>query len=170
MAKAIQEAKIELPVDCHLLLTISEEVGSGASAILHQDVAEMVSIDNGTTAPGQNSSEFGVTVAMADSTGPFDYHLTHRLLQLCQEFDIPYQRDIFRYYRSDSAAALEAGNDLRTALICFGIDASHGYERIHWSALNALIELLSVYVQSPPVYGRDRYEIGPRAGFPTVPD
>ncbi len=168
-AKAVCDAKIALPVDCYLLFTISEEVGSGASAVLHQDVAEMVTIDNGVTAPGQNSSEFGVTLAMADMTGPFDYHLTRRLIQLCQEFSIPHQRDVFRYYRSDSAAAIEAGNDLRTSLICFGIDASHGYERIHWSSLEALIQLLIVYLQSPPIYERDRQSIGPRAGFPTVP-
>ncbi|MGB0743860.1 MAG: M20/M25/M40 family metallo-hydrolase, partial [Opitutales bacterium] len=33
-AKYIVENKIELPVECHLIFTISEEVGSGASAIL----------------------------------------------------------------------------------------------------------------------------------------
>jgi peptidase M42 family hydrolase len=168
-AKAVIEAGVRLPVDCHLLFTISEEVGSGASAALHQDVAEMVTVDNGTTAPGQNSSEFGVTVAMADMSGPFDYHLTHRLIQLCQEFEIPYQRDVFRYYRSDSAAAVEAGNDLRTSLIAFGIDASHGYERIHWHALESLIRLLTVYMQSPPLFGRDRVDMGPRYGFPSLP-
>lgn len=169
LAKALRETDIALPVDCHLLFTISEEVGSGASAILHQDVAEMVTIDNGTTAPGQNSSEFGVTVAMADMSGPFDYHLTHRLLELCKEFAIPHQRDVFRYYRSDSAAAVEAGNDLRTSLVCFGIDASHGYERIHCHALESLVQLLLVYVQSRPLYERDRFDIGPRPGFPTLP-
>jgi len=51
-AKAIMESGVKLPVDCHLLFTISEEVGSGASAALHQDVAEMLTLDNGTTAPG----------------------------------------------------------------------------------------------------------------------
>lgn len=164
--KAVREAGLTLPVDCHPLFTVSEEVGSGASAVLHQDVAEMITLDNGTTAPGQNSSEYGVTLCMADMSGPFDYHLTHRLLQLCREFEIPHQRDIFRYYRSDSAAALEAGNDLRTALATFGIDGSHGYERIHWNALDSLIQLVTVYMQSPPVYRRDRYDIGPRNGFP----
>ncbi len=168
-AKALVEAGAPLPVDCHLLFTISEEVGSGASAALHQDVAEMVTIDNGTTAPGQNSSEFGVTIAMADMSGPFDYHLTHRLILLCQEFDIRHQRDIFKYYRSDSAAAVEAGNDLRTALVAFGIDASHGYERIHWDAIESLVKLLTVYMQSPPLYGRDKEDMGPRMGFPTQP-
>ena len=129
----------------------------------------MITIDNGTTAPGQNSSEFGVTIAMADMSGPFDFHLTHRLIQLCQEYGIRHQRDLFRYYRSDSAAAVEAGNDLRTALLTFGIDASHGYERIHWNALESLATLLTIYMQSPSVYRRDRYDMGPRAGFPTLP-
>lgn len=169
LAKEVQTSGLELPVACHLLFTISEEVGSGASAVLHQDVAEMVSIDNGTTAPGQNSSEYGVTIAMADMTGPFDYHLTHRLIQLCQEFDIPHQRDVFRYYRSDSASALEAGNDLRTSLITFGVDASHGYERVHWNALESLIQLLILYIQSPALYSRDREDLGPRLGFSTQP-
>jgi peptidase M42 family hydrolase len=169
LAKGLVQHRVALPVDCHLLFTISEEVGSGASAVLHGDVAEMVTIDNGTTAPGQNSSEFGVTLAMADMSGPFDYHLNHRLIELCKEFGIRHQRDVFRYYRSDSAAAVEAGNDLRTALIAFGVDASHGYERIHWDALRSLVELLTVYVQSPPLFGRDRYDMGPRPGFPTQP-
>jgi len=166
--KAVKEAGVALPVDCHPMFTISEEVGSGASAALQQDVAEMITIDNGTTAPGQNSSEFGVTICMADMSGPFDYHLTHRLIQLCQELGIRHQRDVFRYYRSDSAAAVEAGNDLRTALITFGIDGSHGYERIHWDALRSLGGLLTGYMQSPPLSPRDRFDLGPRAGFSTM--
>jgi len=168
-AKSIVESEVALPVDCHLLFTISEEVGSGASAVLQQDVAEMVTIDNGTTAPGQNSSEHGATIAMADSSGPYDYHLTQRLLDLCREFDIPHQRDVFKYYHSDSAAATAAGNDLRTALICFGIDGSHGWERIHMSALTSLVQLVTYYVQSRPLYMRDRFELGPLPGFPTQP-
>ncbi len=166
--KAVKEAGVTLPVDCHPLFTISEEIGSGASAALHQDVAEMLTIDNGTTAPGQNSSEFGVTICMADMSGPFDYHLTQRVIQLCQEFGIRHQRDVFRYYRSDSAAAVDAGNDLRTALVTFGVDGSHGYERIHWDSLRCLGELLTVYMQSPPLSPRDRFDLGPRTGFSTM--
>ncbi len=150
--KAVVDSGVELPVDCHPLFTISEEVGSGASAVLHGDVAEMLTLDNGTTAPGQNSSEFGVTFCMADMSGPFDLSLTRRLIQLCQEFEIHHQRDVFKYYRSDSAAAVEAGNDLRTALATFGIDGSHGWERIHWNALESLAELVAIYVQSPPLW------------------
>ncbi len=165
-AKAVVDAAVLLPIDCHLLFTISEEVGSGASAVLHGDVAELVTVDNGTTAPGQNSQEMGVTIAMRDSVGPFDYHLTHRLLQLASEFHIRHQRDAFRHYRCDSASAIEAGNDIRTALLCFGIDGSHGYERIHLDALRSLAQLIALYMQTELTVARDHYRLGPVEGFP----
>jgi len=148
VAREIRRRNVTLPMDCHLLFTISEEVGSGASAILHGDVAEMLTIDAGPAAPGQNTDEHGVTVCLKDSSGPFDYHLTRKLLDLCRDFAIPHRRDIFKYYRCDSASAIESGNDIRTALVCFGTDATHGYERCHEESLRALGELLGYYVQS----------------------
>lgn len=150
--KALKESKIKIPVDCHLLFTITEEVGSGASAVLDGDISELISIDNATCAPGQNSHATGVTIAMGDSTGPFDYHLTHHLIQLCQGFSIPHSRDIFRHYRCDSASAVAAGNDLRTALVAFGLDASHGYERCHIQSLYNLSKLICHYIRSEPIY------------------
>lgn len=166
-AKAIRKMKNPPPVDCHLLFTISEETGSGASAVLHQDVAEMVTVDNATPAEGQNSKEFGVTIAMMDSSGPFDYHLSRKLLDLCHRHDIEHQRDIFRYYRCDSASAVEAGNDIRTALVSFGVDSSHGYERTHIDALVPLAQLLVHYIGSEETIKRDREELGPLEGFPS---
>ncbi|MGE0255043.1 MAG: osmoprotectant NAGGN system M42 family peptidase [Alphaproteobacteria bacterium] len=166
---ALRAIKRVPPVAVHFLFTIAEEVGVGASAVLHGDVASMVTIDNGTTAPGQNSRETGVTVAMADQTGPFDYHLTQKLLRLARENDIPHQRDVFRYYRSDSAAALEAGNDIRTALLTFGIDASHGWERIHLDALVDLARLVAVYVMSEVELPRDANEMASLKGFTRQP-
>lgn len=157
--KALVEAGIEPDVDTFWLFTIAEEVGVGASSALGEDVAAIVSVDNGVTAPGQNSDEFGVTIAMADQTGPFDYHLTRKLVKLARDNDIRFQKDVFRYYRSDSAAALVAGHDVRTALITFGIDASHGYERIHMHALRSLAELMTAYVASPVEITRDVDEI-----------
>jgi len=165
-ARAIKRSKLELPIDCHLLFTISEEVGVGASHVLHGDVAELVSIDNGTIAPGQNTSEYGVTISMQDSSGPFDWHLTRHMLALCRENGIEHSRDVFRYYRSDAAAALEAGNDIRTALLCFAVDASHGYERTHVDSLHALGCLLVHYMQSEPLFRRDTEPLGPVGDLP----
>lgn len=167
--RAMREEKIKLELDAHWVFTIAEEVGIGAASVLTSDIASMVAVDNGTSAPGQNSAEFGVTIAMADQSGPFDYHLTKKMVRLCQENDIRYQKDIFRHYRSDSASALEAGHDVRTALITFGIDASHGYERIHMNALRSVAELVTAYLSSPVEIRRDARETGSLAGFTTQP-
>src|SRR3546814_17626653 len=90
------DGEIETPVDIHFIFTITEEVGSGASSVLLDHVVSMVSIDNGTTAPGQTSSEFGATIAIADPVGPFDYHLTRTLIPLCEQTHIHHQHDAFR--------------------------------------------------------------------------
>lgn len=169
-AKAVTEAGRILPVECHLIFTIAEEVGVGASGTLHGDIAEMVSVDNGTFAPGQNTSEFGVTIAAMDSSGPFDYHLVRFLVEQCRENGIPFSRDVFNYYRSDAASAIEAGNDVRTCLVCFGLDASHGYERVHLESLESLSRLLGVYMQSDRIIRRDRKEMGPIDDFPFQPE
>lgn len=157
------------PVDSYWLFTIAEEVGHGAAAILLPEIASMVAVDNGTSAPGQNSSEFGVTLSMADMSGPFDYHLTRKLSRLCETHDIRYQKDVFRYYRSDSASAIEAGADVRTALATFGVDASHGYERIHMHALRSLAELISAYVTSDVGIPRDSQAMSDLEGFTSQP-
>lgn len=153
-ARAAVEAGVALPVDCHLLFTISEEVGVGASHVLHGDVAELVAVDNGTIAPGQNTCGHGVTIVMQDMSGPFDWHLTRELIRICQEHRIVHSRDVFRYYRSDAASALEAGNDIRTALVCFALDSSHGYERTHIESLTAVAELVTLYMQTPALFPR----------------
>lgn len=167
--KALSESGETPPVDMFWLFTIAEEVGHGAASILVPDIAYLVAVDNGTSAPGQHSSEFGVTVAMADQTGPFDYHLTRQLFGMAIENDIRVQKDIFRHYRSDSASAIEAGADVRTALLTFGVDASHGYERIHMHALRSLAELLTCYSLSEIDIPRDKKGTSGLRGFPRQP-
>src|SRR3546814_4124801 len=68
------QSGVELPHTSHILITIAEEVGQGASHGLHADVAEMLSIDNAVCAPGQHSIENGITVPMADMTGRSEEH------------------------------------------------------------------------------------------------
>ena len=165
--KAVAESGVELPVTSHLLVTIAEEVGHGASHGLHKDVAEMVSIDSAVVAPGQQSAETGVTVAMQDMTGPFDYHLTRRLSALCREHGIEHRRDVFRFYRSDVAAAIEAGAEMRAALVGFGVDATHGHERTTMHAIRSVAELVTVYLQSDLTFADwDAHRRGDLEDFP----
>lgn len=163
--EAMQRQQLVTPVDTYWLFTIGEEVGVGASAALVPEIASLVAIDNGTSAPGQASQEFGVTLAMADQTGPFDYHLSKKLHHICRDQGIPVQKDVFRYYRSDAASAVEAGHDVRTALITFGVDASHGYERIHLHALMSNAKLAVHYATSEVQIERDAEEISGLRGF-----
>ncbi len=163
--KAVREAGRLPPVNAYPLFTITEEVGSGSSAALHGEIAEMVSLDISIAAPGQNTDEHATTICVQDMSGPFDYHLTHKLIGLAEEHGIRHRRDVFKYYRSDSAAAVEAGNDIRTALIGFGADASHAQERTHRDALEALAQLSAAYILSDPVARRDKKTLASLDGF-----
>ena len=169
VARDFVQFGVQPAVHTNLFFTIFEEVGSGASSILHPEISEMVALDNATNAPESASSEDGVTIAMGDMTGPFDYHLTHKLVALAQEHGIRHSRDVFRHYRCDVASAVEAGFDIRTGLLCFAVDASHGYERTHLDSVAALHQLVAAYLQSPPTFARDCTQVGPLAGFPQQP-
>jgi len=168
-ARAVQRQKLDLPANCYLLFTIFEEVGSGASSIFFGDIAEMVVIDHAPVSEDQNSTEYGLTIGMMDQTGPFDYHLSRKLTSLCEAHRIAHCTDVFRYYRSDSASAIEAGNDTRTALVGFGLDGSHGNERTHISSLEAVAQLIGLYVQSEPTFIRDKNDLASLDGFPHQP-
>jgi peptidase M42 family hydrolase len=168
--KSAVSSEIDLPVDCHFIFTIFEEVGSGASSAVYGDVAEMLVIDHAPVAPSQNAIENGVTIGMMDQTGPFDYHLSRRLINLCRRYGINMTRDVFKHYRSDSASAIEAGSDTRTALVCFGVDGSHGYERTQMSSLVAVADLLVLFIQSDPTFIRDKDDLATLKGFPHQPD
>jgi peptidase M42 family hydrolase len=166
--KALIERGEDLAVGAHLLITVAEEVGHGASSGLNSDVAELVSVDSAVVAPGQHSTETGLNLAMQDLHGPFDYHLTRRLHRLATQHGIEANRDVFRFYRSDVASALEAGAETRAALIGFGVDATHGHERTHLDGIVATAELLALYLQTDLTFARwDAKPSGPLEDFPS---
>ena len=166
--KSLVDAKVTPRVSAHLLVTIAEEVGHGATHGLDTDVAEMVAVDNAVVSGGQQSREDCANIAMLDSTGPFDYHFSRRLIALCQEHDVPHRRDTYRFYRSDAASAVEAGLEMRTALVGFGVDSSHGHERTHLDGIRSVAELLSLYLQTDLTFPDwDATERGPLEEFPS---
>jgi len=149
--KVIKAHNITPAIDLFAVFTITEEVGTGAGSSLANHVAEFVGIDIGPVATDQNARESGVTLCAQDTSGPFDYHMLNKLKGICQSHAIDHQIDVFRYYYSDANSAIKAGHDVREALITFGTDATHGYERTHISSLEALVQLICYYVQSHPV-------------------
>ncbi len=150
--KYIRESGRRPAIDLQAIFTITEEVGTGAGSSLSGEVVEFVGIDIGPVAPGQNARETGVTLCAQDTSGPFDYHMLQKFKGLCRKYAIEHQIDVFRYYYSDANSAVKAGHDVRDALITFGTDATHGYERTHLSSLESIATLLCVYAFSKPIY------------------
>ena len=150
--KCITESGVAPAIDFQAIFTVTEEVGTGAGASLSAEVVEFVGIDIGPVAPGQNARETGVTLCAQDTSGPFDYHMLRMLKGLCRDHGIDFQVDVFRYYYSDANSAIKAGHEVRDALITFGTDATHGYERTHINGLESIARLLIAYSACPQLF------------------
>ena len=145
--KMLVEEKRRPRLTTHCYFSTSEEVGFGASSGVPEGTGELIAVDMGAVGFGQESDEYSVAICAKDSTGPFDYCLRERLVELCRQQGIPCKVDIYPHYGSDAAAALRAGNDVVTGLIGPGIDASHSLERTHRKALLATVRLVLAYLE-----------------------
>lgn len=144
--KYLVENDIELPYTVNFLISNYEEVGHGASFVPSK-TKEFLSIDMGTPGPGQNSSEYSACICAKDSTGPYDFEMKKRLVNICKNNNIPYKIDIYPHYGSDASAALRAGWDIKAGLIGTGVYASHAYERTHMDGVLATLDLLIKYCE-----------------------
>lgn len=130
----------------HLTFIIStyEEEGHGASSIPAVD--ELLAVDMGCIGLDLNGNEYSVSVCAKDSSGPYDYQMTNRLIELAKAAQLQYVVDIFPFYSSDVSVALRGGANIKGALIGPGVGASHGMERTHWQAVDNTIKLLIAYL------------------------
>jgi putative aminopeptidase FrvX len=145
LLKSLSEDKVVPSNHIKILISNYEEVGFGASWI-PSEITEFVAIDMGAIGDDLNGNEYAVSICAKDSSGPYDYELTNKLIKLAKENEINYVVDIFPHYGSDVSAALRGGNNIRGALIGQGIHASHGMERTHISALENTLNLIKSYV------------------------
>jgi putative aminopeptidase FrvX len=142
------EAEQQPEQQTYLYISNYEEVGHGAASGIPAEVQELISVDMAAIGEGQNSDEFHTTICKSDSTGPYDYTLSTRLVTLAEQNQISYKTDIYPHYGSDGSAFLAAGGNARVALIGPGVDASHHYERTHQDALAATTNLVLAYLLS----------------------
>ena len=143
--KELSEGNITPEKNIKILISNYEEVGHGASN-LPSEIDELLAIDMGAIGDDLNGNEYAVSICAKDSTGPYDYEMTSRLIELAKQNNLSYVVDVFPHYGSDVSAALSGGNDIRGALIGQGIHASHGMERTHISALENTLELIKAYI------------------------
>ena len=128
-----------------ILISVYEEVGHG-SAFRPSDITELIAVDMGCIGEDLSCTEYTVSICPKDSSGPYDFGMTTKLINLAKENNIDYAVDIYPMYGSDVSAALRAGNDIKGALIGPGVHASHGMERTHYKALENTIKLLLLYL------------------------
>lgn len=145
MLKEMSEGKIIPKKKLKLLISNYEEVGFGASW-LPSDITELLAVDMGAIGDDLNGSEYMVSICAKDSSGPYDYDMTNRLIHLAKENKIDYVVDIFPHYGSDVSAARAGGNNIRGALIGPGVHASHGMERTHINGIENTLKLLKAYI------------------------
>lgn len=130
----------------YFMITTYEEVGHGNSYI-PQDITELLGVDMGCIGTDLACTEFDVSICAKDSSGPYDYAMTTRLLNLAKENHLPHAIDIYPMYGSDVSAALRGGNNIKGALIGPGVHASHGMERSTLSAVDATKRLVLAYIR-----------------------
>ena len=137
-----------LPYNTWFYISVAEEVGNGLVSGLPQNCFEVIAVDMGALGDGQESDEFTVSICAKDSSGPFDYDLRKKIVNLAKKNEIAYKIDIYPYYGSDAAAALRTGIDAKHMLFGPGIDASHSYERVHRDSMDATVELVIRYIEA----------------------
>jgi putative aminopeptidase FrvX len=118
----------------HIIISTYEEVGHG-SAYVSPDITEMIAVDMGAIGDDLSTTERDVSICAKDSSGPYDYVMTTKLIELAKREGMPYAVDIYPFYGSDASAALRGGSNIRAALIGPGVHASHGMERTHSDAI-----------------------------------
>jgi len=131
-----------------IILSTYEEVGHGTSHI-PSDITEMIAVDMGALGDDLSATERDVSICAKDSSGPYDYGMTTKLIELAKREQLPYAIDIYPQYGSDASAALRGGSNIRAALIGPGVHASHGMERTHSDAVVNTAALLIAYIMEP---------------------
>lgn len=128
-----------------IIISSYEEVGHGCSSI-PEDIDELVGIDMGCIGLDLSCTEEDVSICAKDSSGPYDYDITGKLIELAEKHKLKYAVDIYPMYSSDVSASLKGGNDIRGGLIGPGVHASHGMERTHIDGINNTIKLMYAYL------------------------
>lgn len=142
----IHDDKIELAHDTYFIVTTYEEVGHGAANL--PEIDELLACDMGCIGQDLTCTEYDVSICAKDSTGPYDYEMVSKLIELAKKEECQYAVDIYPFYGSDVGAALGAGHNIKGALIGPGVAASHGMERTHMQAIESTVKLLLAYIQA----------------------
>ena len=146
LLKIMKDNDIKPKHKTYICFSTHEEIGYGG-ATLPKDIKELLVVDMGCVGLDLNCTEEQVSICVKDSSGPFDYEMTTRLVNLAKKHNLDAVTDIYPRYSSDALAVWRAGYDTRAALIGPGVQASHGMERTHIKGLMNTLELCAAYLE-----------------------
>lgn len=146
LLKIMKDNDIKPKHKTYICFSTHEEIGYGG-ATLPKDIKELLVIDMGCVGLDLTCTEEQVSICAKDSSGPFDYEITTRLVNLAKKYNLDAVTDIYPRYSSDALAVWRAGYDTRAALIGPGVQASHGMERTHIKGLMNTLELCAAYLE-----------------------
>ena len=145
--KMMKQENIVPSTNLKFIFSTYEEVGHGA-AWIPEDITELLAVDMGCIGLDLECTEYDVSICAKDSSGPYDYDMTTKLINFAKEKELNYAVDIYPMYGSDASAAMSGGANIKAALIGPGVASSHGMERTHIDALENTFELVSEYIQN----------------------
>ena len=145
--KMMKQENIVPSTNLKFIFSTYEEVGHGA-AWIPEDITELLAVDMGCIGLDLECTEYDVSICAKDSSGPYDYDMTTKLINFAKEKELSYAVDIYPMYGSDASAAMSGGANIKAALIGPGVSSSHGMERTHIDALENTFELVSEYIQN----------------------
>ena len=144
--KTLKDEKITPKTNLVFIFSTYEEVGHGA-AWIPSEISELLAVDMGCIGLDLACTEYDVSICAKDSSGPYDYEMTTRLVNLAKAQELSYVLDIYPMYGSDASAAMRGGANIKSALIGPGVASSHGMERTHTEAIENTYQLVLAYIQ-----------------------
>lgn len=145
--KYIKDEDLKFDFGLQFLFSTYEEVGHGMS-YMPAEINELLAVDMGCVGLDLNCTEQDVSICAKDSSGPYDYDMVSKFIELSKENDLNYAVDIYPRYNSDVSAALRGGNNIKGALIGPAVASSHGMERSHMDAVENAYKLIIHYLQA----------------------
>lgn len=143
----LSESSTKPKTNVTFIFSTYEEVGHG-TAWIPAEVRELIAVDMGCIGLDLECTEYDVSICAKDSSGPYDYELTTKLINIAHDNKLDYAVDIYPMYGSDVSAALSGGMNIRGGLIGPGVASSHGMERTHIDALENTFKLVVGYIES----------------------
>lgn len=143
--KKLKQHNTQPKSDVYVAFTCSEEIGAHgacyAARTLPGDIS--IAVDVGPVAQEyQTTLSPDPIIVYRDSVAAYNKSLSDELVGICKKLNFNPQCAVFETYGSDTSFAQSLGQSAKSALICFPVENTHGYEITHQDSLDRCVDVL----------------------------